>query len=126
MLRPLLRPTVGVTGCAMRSWLSSAATSVSPDKVIVTAALNGVLTDPAKFSIPVTPAEMALAAKQVLRGVACARVSVASYPCTWLLCSVWPAHEYQWLHTLAHGCCARCGLRTSISGFIPLHMVAVP
>ena len=29
------------------------------DKVMVTAALNGVLTDPAKFDIPVTPDEMA-------------------------------------------------------------------
>lgn len=34
------------------------------DKVVLTCALNGVLTDPAKFSIPVTPAEMALSARQ--------------------------------------------------------------
>lgn len=35
------------------------------DKVVVSASLNGVLTDPAKFSIPVTPDELAEAAQQV-------------------------------------------------------------
>lgn len=44
--------------------LSTAAT-VSRDKIVVTAALNGVLTDPAMFKIPVTPTEMAVAAEQV-------------------------------------------------------------
>jgi hypothetical protein len=39
--------------------------SVSKDKIVVTAALNGVLTDPKKFNVPVTPAEMATAAEQV-------------------------------------------------------------
>jgi 3-keto-5-aminohexanoate cleavage enzyme len=34
------------------------------DKVVVTCALTGVLTDPAKFSVPVTPVEMADAAEQ--------------------------------------------------------------
>eukprot|EP00943_MAST-04B_sp_MAST-4B-sp1_P004140 g4140.t1 len=38
--------------------------TVSTDKVVVTAALNGVLTDPAKFDIPVTPDEMATAASE--------------------------------------------------------------
>jgi len=36
------------------------------DKVVVTAALNGVFTDPKKFSIPVTPTEMAIAAEEVV------------------------------------------------------------
>ncbi len=34
------------------------------DKVVVTCALTGVLTDPAKFKVPVTPAEMAEATAQ--------------------------------------------------------------
>jgi 3-keto-5-aminohexanoate cleavage enzyme len=34
------------------------------DKAIVTCALTGLLTDPAKFNVPVTPAEMAEAAEQ--------------------------------------------------------------
>ena len=38
--------------------------SISKDKIVVTAALNGVLTDPAKFQIPVTPEEMATAASE--------------------------------------------------------------
>jgi 3-keto-5-aminohexanoate cleavage enzyme len=38
--------------------------TISTDKVVVTAALNGVLTDPAKFDIPVTPDEMATAASE--------------------------------------------------------------
>lgn len=38
--------------------------SVSNDKVVITAALNGVLTDPKKFNVPVTPDEMAIAAAQ--------------------------------------------------------------
>jgi hypothetical protein len=45
-----------------------AALSTAPvpkDKIVVTAALNGVLTDPKKFNVPVTPAEMATAAEQV-------------------------------------------------------------
>lgn len=37
---------------------------VSKDKVIVTCALTGVLTDPSKFNVPVTPQEMASAAEQ--------------------------------------------------------------
>ena len=41
-----------------------AAAALSGDKVVVTAALNGVLTDPAKFDIPVTPDEMAQAAHE--------------------------------------------------------------
>jgi uncharacterized protein (DUF849 family) len=32
--------------------------------VVVTAALNGVLTDPNKFNVPVTPEELAIAAGQ--------------------------------------------------------------
>ncbi len=36
----------------------------SSDKVVVTCALTGVLTDPAKFNVPVTPQEMADAAEQ--------------------------------------------------------------
>lgn len=34
------------------------------DKVVVTCALTGLLTDPAKFNVPVTPAQMADAAEQ--------------------------------------------------------------
>ncbi len=34
------------------------------DKVVVTCALTGVLTDPAKFNVPVTPAQMAAATRQ--------------------------------------------------------------
>lgn len=34
------------------------------DKVVVTCALTGVLTDPKKFNVPVTPVEMAVATKQ--------------------------------------------------------------
>jgi len=34
------------------------------DKVVVTCALTGLLTDPAKFNVPVTPAEMADSAEQ--------------------------------------------------------------
>lgn len=34
------------------------------DKVVVTCALTGVLTDPSKFNVPVTPAEMAAATQQ--------------------------------------------------------------
>ena len=34
------------------------------DKVVVTCALTGLLTDPAKFNVPVTPEEMAAAAQQ--------------------------------------------------------------
>ena len=34
------------------------------DKVVVTCALTGVLTDPAKFNVPVTPAQMAAATLQ--------------------------------------------------------------
>lgn len=37
---------------------------MSQDKVVVTCALTGVLTDPAKFKVPVTPREMADAAEQ--------------------------------------------------------------
>jgi 3-keto-5-aminohexanoate cleavage enzyme len=48
-----------------RSFTSSVASSPSsPKKVVVTAALNGILTDPTKFHIPVTPAEMAKAAAE--------------------------------------------------------------
>jgi 3-keto-5-aminohexanoate cleavage enzyme len=36
----------------------------SSNKVVVTAALNGILTDPLKFNVPVTPDEMAFAAAQ--------------------------------------------------------------
>ena len=46
----------------MRRSFASPAHGVSKDKVVVSAALNGVFTDPAKFDIPVTPAEMATAA----------------------------------------------------------------
>ena len=38
--------------------------TISKDKVVVTAALNGVLTDPNKFNVPVTPEELAIAAGQ--------------------------------------------------------------
>jgi 3-keto-5-aminohexanoate cleavage enzyme len=38
--------------------------SSSQKKVVVTAALNGILTDPTKFNIPVTPSEMATAAAE--------------------------------------------------------------
>ena len=41
------------------SSFSSSASAALATPVVVTAALNGVLTDPAKFPIPVTPAEMA-------------------------------------------------------------------
>ena len=34
------------------------------NKVVVTCALTGLLTDPAKFNVPVTPKEMADAAEQ--------------------------------------------------------------
>ena len=37
----------------------------SHDKVVVTCALTGVLTDPAKFNVPVTPEQMADATEQV-------------------------------------------------------------
>ena len=43
---------------------NSFSSSTISDKVVVTAALNGVLTDPAKFDIPVTPEEMAIAASE--------------------------------------------------------------
>ena len=36
----------------------------TPDKVVVTCALTGVLTDPAKFNVPVTPEDMADATSQ--------------------------------------------------------------
>jgi uncharacterized protein (DUF849 family) len=36
----------------------------TPDKVVVTCALTGVLTDPAKFNVPVTPEDMADATAQ--------------------------------------------------------------
>ncbi len=36
----------------------------SQSKVVVTCALTGLLTDPAKFNVPVTPQEMADAAEQ--------------------------------------------------------------
>jgi 3-keto-5-aminohexanoate cleavage enzyme len=39
-----------------------AAHGLSKDKIVISAALNGVFTDPAKFDIPVTPEEMATAA----------------------------------------------------------------
>ena len=53
---------VGTPHCvAMRRM----ATAPGSDKVVVTASLNGVLTDPAKFDIPVTPDEMATAAEEV-------------------------------------------------------------
>lgn len=42
-----------------RRYLSS-----TKDKIVVTAALNGVLTDPKKFNVPVTPTEMATAAAE--------------------------------------------------------------
>jgi uncharacterized protein (DUF849 family) len=50
---------------------SAAAIAARPKKALVTAALNGVLTDPAKFSIPVTPAEMAAEAKRALVSAWC-------------------------------------------------------
>jgi 3-keto-5-aminohexanoate cleavage enzyme len=37
---------------------------MSSDKVVVTCALTGVLTDPARFNVPVTPGQMAAAAAQ--------------------------------------------------------------
>lgn len=37
---------------------------MSSDKVVITCALTGVLTDPARFNVPVTPAQMAEAARQ--------------------------------------------------------------
>jgi len=37
---------------------------MSNDKVVVTCALTGVLTDPARFNVPVTPEQMAAAARQ--------------------------------------------------------------
>ena len=37
---------------------------MSSDACIVTCALTGVLTDPGRYPVPVTPAEMATAAKQ--------------------------------------------------------------
>ena len=43
---------------------NSFSSSTISDKVVVTAALNGVLTDPAKFDIPVTPEKMAIAASE--------------------------------------------------------------
>ena len=36
----------------------------SNKKVVVTAALNGILTDPSKFNIPVSPSELAIAASE--------------------------------------------------------------
>ena len=38
--------------------------STSKDKVVVTCSINGVLTDPTKFSVPVTPEEMAVSCKE--------------------------------------------------------------
>ncbi len=38
--------------------------AMSNDKVVITCALTGVLTDPARFNVPVTPEEMADAAQQ--------------------------------------------------------------
>ena len=56
----LMRRAVATAAASARSFSSG----VSADKVVVTAALNGVLTDPAKFDIPVTPDEMATAAAE--------------------------------------------------------------
>mmetsp|Transcript_21679 Transcript_21679/g.31547 ORF Transcript_21679/g.31547 Transcript_21679/m.31547 type:complete len:321 (+) Transcript_21679:37-999(+) len=46
------------------SCLRRLSNTISKDKVVVTAALNGILTDPAKFNIPVTPDELAVAASE--------------------------------------------------------------
>ena len=46
------------------AWHRSVSTGVLKDKIVVTAALNGVLTDPARFNVPVTPVEMGIAAEE--------------------------------------------------------------
>jgi 3-keto-5-aminohexanoate cleavage enzyme len=51
-----LRPT--------RAFSGKVSGGANGDKVVVTAALNGVFTDPAQFPIPVTPDEMAQAAQE--------------------------------------------------------------
>ena len=65
------------------------------DKVVVTCALTGVLTDPAKFHVPVTPEEMAEAAAQSYNAGAAAlhchfrdqRAAMGAFP-TWDIKSV--------------------------------------
>src|SRR5690625_74057 len=37
---------------------------MSKDRVAITCSLNGILTDPRKYPVPVTPAQMAASAKQ--------------------------------------------------------------
>jgi len=44
--------------------MSDASIHCSPDEVVITCALTGVLTNPAQYPVPVTPEEMAVSAKQ--------------------------------------------------------------
>lgn len=60
MLRRLC--TLRLRTVCTRSHATQAGAQSVPRKAIVTAALNGVFTDPKQFDIPVTPAEMAQAA----------------------------------------------------------------
>ena len=61
-----LRPRIRLAKSSAFAPLSTAsatgrsATVPGKDKVVVTCSVNGVLTDPARFSVPVTPDEMAV------------------------------------------------------------------
>lgn len=65
------------------------------DKVVVTCAITGLLTDPKKFNVPVTPAEMAAASKQAFNAGAtivhlhfrCQQEGLGAWP-TWDLTEV--------------------------------------
>ena len=71
MLRSALRRGLS----SLASTPHNAGTSICKDKIIITAALNGVFTDPAKFDIPVSYAEMAEAAREVYEaGASCVHI----------------------------------------------------
>jgi 3-keto-5-aminohexanoate cleavage enzyme len=53
-----------ITKGASRRLFTTSATTISKDKVVVTCSVNGVLTDPSKFSVPVTPKEMAKSCRE--------------------------------------------------------------
>ena len=59
---PIARATTRITHMCIRRFSQDVV--VIPKKAVVTASLNGVLTDPKQFNIPVTPDEMAVAASE--------------------------------------------------------------
>ena len=60
----LTRASTRVKSLPLFTTKTRSLSTISKDKVVVTAALNGVLTDPNKFNVPVTPEELAIAAGQ--------------------------------------------------------------